>query len=185
MITTVSEAPGGHKLDSKQLQIGTKVSLAPLRAQVSCDWWRAGHVTTAVTSDWSRWAAMSTWNSSTTTTSASLSTTEKSSSTKILPRIYFNMCPSILEQFKYNSSSSSNCNMTANLPAGERRVKKYSNVCLCMSVWSQSNVGAKYVIYKSDCSLWIYAIMLSAWLLHMRAEWCLERGYWCSEPEHV
>ena len=60
MITTVSEAPGGHKLDSKQLQIGTKVSLAPLRAQVSCDWWRAGHVTTAVTSDWSRLAAMST-----------------------------------------------------------------------------------------------------------------------------
>ena len=60
MITTVSEAAGGHKLDSKQLQIGTKVSLAPLRAQVSCDWWGAGHVTSVVTSDWSRWAAMST-----------------------------------------------------------------------------------------------------------------------------
>ena len=29
-------------------------------SQVSCDWWKAGHVTTAVTSDWSRWAAMST-----------------------------------------------------------------------------------------------------------------------------
>ena len=27
------------------------------QAQVSCDWWRTGHVTTVLTSDWSRPAA--------------------------------------------------------------------------------------------------------------------------------
>ena len=29
--------------------------------QVSCDWWRAGHVTTVLTSDWSRTRSSATW----------------------------------------------------------------------------------------------------------------------------
>ena len=67
------------------------------------------------------------------------------------------MCPSILEQFKYNSSS--NYSMTANLPAGERRVKKYSNVC----VYDLSQMWAPNMSFIKVIAL--YGFMQSCYLL--------------------
>ena len=36
-----------------QRGIAWKLDVAPHEHQVSCDWWRAGHVTTELVSDWS------------------------------------------------------------------------------------------------------------------------------------
>ena len=47
---------GGGRHGPGHLQVPRRLGQAggPRRVQVSCDWWRAGHVTTVLTSDWSR-----------------------------------------------------------------------------------------------------------------------------------
>ena len=94
---------------------------------------------------------------------------------QVLPK-YSQESTSTCAQVSWNSS---NTTAAAAATAAWRPIYQQVNAesrNTAMCVWSQS-VGAKYVIYKSDCSLWIYAIMLSAWLLHMRAEWCSEPGH--------
>ena len=48
-------APDEQKEEHKKLKVIMErhKTLIP-RVQVSCDWWRAGHVTTVLTSDWCR-----------------------------------------------------------------------------------------------------------------------------------